>query len=270
MKTRTLIGAFAAVSAMTLAASAGVVVDDFNGATLNPMWTLSDAPGNYGSGGGFAVVGGKATFQNIDGGAYGNIRTSLGTVGASDTVRVDANMRQDDWNNGRWTQGVTLYFDANNWIELREAASNGDQGWSRQGMVNGGNYWDQDVHSTTQGEMRWTYVIGGVELTPTQILFYGSPVAVDNTGVSADDIDTHVGVISEFTMARPASFTGPAYAIIGKVSAFGSNTNNVTGTFANNYIDWARITTPEVPEPASLGLMALGSLVMLRRSRRRG
>jgi len=258
-----------ALAAVTTSASAVVTIDEFNGAGLDTnLWTLSDAAGNYGPGGGFGMVAGQAKFQQIKGENYGNIRTSLGNIGAGDTVRADAKMRLEQYGAGRWTQGVAIYFNNNNWVQLREAYSGGEAGWVRQEVINGTL---GGASSAGGGDMRYYHVIAGVELTPTQIRFYGSPVGVDKSGVTSGNIDTNVSLLSDLTLPRPASFTGQGYAIIGKGfgGAFGLNNlylNNNGGSFldpADTYIDFARINA--VPEPVGMGLLAIGSAWLMRR-----
>gem|GEM_PF-4613809 len=245
----------AVTSATILSAHADVFIDEFSGASLNPLWTLADAPENYAAGGGFGLVAGKAKFQQIKAETYGNLRIPIGILDGDDTARVDASQRMEQFNTGRWSPGVAIYFGNDNWIQLRHAYENGQEGWVRQGVVEGNQV---DLGDNPAADMRFLFGIASVELTPTQIKFYGTPVGSDHSTATSDQIDSLVQLIPELTMARPASFTGQAHAIIGKGYGFsGFNMNspfltNSTGGYldpADNYIDFARVTGITLPAP---------------------
>jgi len=273
----------AMLAATAASANAAVVVEQFDTPTLNPAWTLADEPGNYATGGGFHPSDTfygltNANFEQIKGETYGNLRTSLGPIGAADTARVDAKIMMRQYGVGRWSPGVAIYFDNNNWMQLREAYSGGEAGWVRQGAVNG-DLWTYDAQDVAGADMRFIYAIAGIELTPTQILFYGTPVGTDHTPVTPATMDSVMQLIPEFTMPRPASFTGNAYAIVGK--AFGSSIYGMNNPFLTNngsgfldpadltLYDFTRVTTSDVPEPAglSLAVFAAGGALVRRRVR---
>ena len=271
MKSRLFIGALA-ISAMGVAANAATITDDFSGTTLNPMWQVNDNASSYNTGGGAGLSGsGYYLIHNSYVEGASNISTSMGNLGAGDTARLDGIVRTDQFNDGRWSNQVVIYFDNENWVGLRLAYENGKAGYERQGAVNG--VYSALDGTVATGNIQWAFNILGVELTPTNIIFYGSTIGTDHSGDT--DIDGHSSLLA--TVARPASFQGQAYAILGK----GFAANNLDPAFLNhnggstvsdtdNYIDYARIITPDpVPEPATLGLLALFGLPMLGRRNRR-
>lgn len=272
MRAKLLIGLLAVEAAMAVPVSATVVTDDFSGATLNSMWVLDDEPGSYsGTGSGFAMQPspGVARFNGVGNNAFAHIESAT-TYDTTQGFRVDAIMRQDDYPVQTWGMGVAIYFDANNYVALKQSAAGGANGWLRHMNVNGtfAQIWGNGV-----SDLRTYWLISGVELTPTQIKFYGSPITpkVDQFGVT--DIDGNVSEISELAIARPASFTGNATVIVGKgfgaTGYAGADLDNSVASTSYSFagIDYVRITL--VPEPG-MGLVALGSLAMLsHRSRRR-
>lgn len=270
MKTAFLCGIVAAAS-FAGSANAWVVTDEFNGSTLNPIWTVGDTPTSYNTGGGAGLSGG-GYYQIVNSKLEGasNIRASLGTVGVSDTVRIDAIARTDQYGNGRWSNQVVLYFDNEHWMGLRLGYSGGEAGIYRQGMIAGNNFWDQDG-AGPGWNLQWNAVIAGIELTPTEIRFYTSAPNTDHS--STTDIDANVSLIPALTMARPSGFSGQAYAILGKGFAWSNahdpylvNNGSTSVSDAANYIWFARLTG--VPEPSSLGLLTLGGAALIRRRSR--
>lgn len=266
MQIRIWIGAFAgmlAVSAMS--ASAVVITDTFDNGPLNPMWVLDDEAASY-SGGGFTIPGdGIARFNNVGNYAFAHIQTAspIDTTGG---IRADAVMRQDHYPVSTWGMGVTIYFDADNWVSLRQGAAGGQSGWLRYGFDAGTSFY---ADSVVGGDLRVYFINGGVELTPTQIKFYTSPIGVDQYGVTG----VAPTEIADLAMARPSGFTGNALVIFGKGytdppgypnpdldNSLGSDNFGFAG------IDYARIEY--VPEPATMGLIGLGALALRRRSRR--
>jgi len=255
MHAKTLV-CIVATSAAVLSVNADVFTDEFNGVTLNPRWTVGDNADSYFPGGGASLTGdGKYQIVNSKIEGASNIRASLGMVTAADSVRADAIVRTDQFNSGRWSNQVAIYFNNENWMSLRLGYNNGESGFLRQGMVSGTNYWDHDAQGPT-GTIQWSHNILGVELTATQIKFYSSAVGGDFTDTT--DIDANVSLIPSLTMARPASFTGEAFAIIGKGfatsnahPAYLNNSGGSTGSSpqGNNYISFARLTgiTPAGP-----------------------
>jgi len=271
MKGKLLIGALA-VSALGLAANAATVTDDFSGATLNPMWQVNDNATSYNTGGGAGLNGsGIYLIHNTHLEGASNISTPMGNLGAGDTARVDGILRTDQFNAGRYSNQVAIWFSNENWVSLRLSYENGTTGYIRQGVVNGAPYSLDGV--VAAGNPQWYFLILGVQLTPTSINFYGSPIGTDKSGVT--DIDGNSSLLA--TVARPASFTGQAHAILGKgyatsnsVAPYLNSDGNLAIVDSDNYIDYARIITPDaVPEPATLGLLAMVGLpVLLKRGRR--
>lgn len=270
MMSKLFIGALA-ITALGISANAGIVTDDFSGPTLNPMWQVNDNVDSYNTGGGTSLVGGYYLIHNTKLEGASNISTSLGNLSASDTARVDGILRTDQYNAGRWSNEVAIWFSNENWISMRISYENGTTGYKRQGTVNG-DPWSMDG-LLSSGNPQWTFQILGVQLTPTSINFYGSPVGTNQQGQT--DIDGNTTLMD--SIARPASFTGQAYAIIGKgfayynsQPAYMNNNGSLAVADSDNYIDYARIITPDpVPEPATLGLLALVGLPMLMKRGRR-
>jgi hypothetical protein len=275
MNAKLLVGALA-LSMTAASANALLITDDFNGASLDTsLWTVEENANSYSSGGGAAQVGGAYVIHksNVEGAS--NIRANLGNVSASDTVRVDAVMLNHyHYGDGRWSPQVAIYFDNEHWVSLRLAYAGGESGFKRQGVA-GGTYSDLDGAGPTWATEGWN-VIMGVEMTPTEIRFYTS--APNTDWPNETDMDSHVSLNPTMTIARPAGFTGQAYAILGK--GFGYR-NGVDSPFLNNSgsvtewtndaagdtkISFARLSV--VPEPASLGLLMLGGASMLGGRRR--
>jgi hypothetical protein len=167
---------------------------------------------------------------------------------------------------------VVIYFNNENWVGLRLAYENGATGFYRQGAVNG-VYSALDGPAVASGNVQWAHNILGVQLTPTNINFYGSTIGNDYTNET--NIDANVTLLA--SVARPASFQGQAYAILGKGfaasnldPAYLNHNGGATVGNADNYISYARIITPDpVPEPTTLGLLALVGLPLLSRRGRR-
>lgn len=272
MKARFLIGTLA-VMAMTACANAWVITDEFNGTTLDPMWTVGDKAGSYNAGGGAGLAGsGYYLIHNTMVEGASNIRASLGNVGASDTARVDAVLRTDQYGNGRWSNQAVIYFDNENWIGMRLGYSGGEAGFYRQGVVNGDIYSNDGAGPAWN--LNWYFTIISIELTPTEIRFYTSAANTDH--INTTDIDSNVTMVPSLTMPRPASFTGDAYAILGKGFAYSNsghdpflvNNGSTFVTDSDNYIAFARLSV--VPEPSCLGLLVLGCGAALTRRRIRG
>lgn len=256
-------------SASTWAAT--VIVDDFSGSVLDPMWTVDDEPGNYAAGGGFAKAANHVRFNSIYIESYGHLETSVDT---SNGVRVDAIMRQDHYPTSTWGMGAGIYFDEDNWVSIKQGAAGGQNGWMRDVMVDGTL---SSAMSNAVNTLRVYWLIQGLELTDTEMIFYGSSITpmVDHFGQT--DIDGNVSELTEFRMPKPASFTGTATVILGK--GFTGRTysggtlwpnpdfdNNLSSTLTSPYfagIDLARITI--VPEPLTCILMLTGVPVLLRR-----
>ncbi|MHB0947426.1 MAG: hypothetical protein ACYC3B_09670 [Sedimentisphaerales bacterium] len=206
-----IIGIFAAAIAQASTRTV-TTYDEFNGTSLRPFWTLEDTPASYSSGG-FTMPGdGIARFNNVGNYAYAHIQTTS-TYDTTAGIRVDAIMRQDNTPTSSWAMGVAIYFDHGNFVALKQGAAGDQAGWLKYGFVNGTNIYQA---GNTAVDLRSYFLISGVELTATQIKFYGSNInpMYDNYGET--NIDDNVYEITEFTMARPASFTGNALVIVGK------------------------------------------------------
>lgn len=248
-----------------------VITDDFSGPSLNTsLWTVVENANSYSEGGGAFQSGGLYTINASKVGAASGIRASLGNVTATDNVRVDAIVRTDQHNNGRWSMKTAIYFDNENWIGLKLGYSNGEDGLDRQGMKTGANYWDLDLNGDDGWATQWSYIILSVELTATEVRFYASPQG--QSFMNNTNIDGNVSLLPLLTMARPASYVGEAYAFIGKgygtsnaASPFLNTNNSPTDSASASYIDYARLTL--VPEPASLGMLAVGALSLMGRRR---
>lgn len=161
-------------------------------------------------------------------------------------IRVDAIMRQDGYPISTWGMGVIIYYDEDNWVGIKQGAAGGQQGWLRQGFVNGV---DIGVVKSGPSLLRQYSLISGVELTDTQIKFWGSSIdpLEDHFG-DGEYIDYYVNEITDLTMSRPAEFTGDAVIIIGKgYTALPTYPNpdmdnSVSGmNYAVAFIDYVRI-----------------------------
>lgn len=265
MKTSSkLVVVFAVISLVLPKATKAVVIEDmFTAATLNPMWSL-DASASAGA---ITFSDGFARWNNAGNYAYAHLETSADTTGG---LRVDAIMRQDGYPVSTWAMGVTIYFNANNWVGIRQGAASGQQGWLRYGFINGVSIYDATV-GAGPNLLRGACLISGVELTATEIKFYGSSTnpLLDHYGKTGDAALAAESLISGLTLARPTNFTGNALVIIGKGytgPGYGNPDldNEITSTnFALACIDYARIEV--IPEPATVCLFGLGALSLLRR-----
>jgi len=257
----------AALLALPMAATAVVVEDTMDG-PLNSMWTLDQSPTAYASGGGFVIGGGDgiARFNSSGNATYAHLQTSI--VVPAGGARVDSIARQDNYPIASFGMGVAIYFDHDNFIAIKQGAAGDQQGWLRYGFVNGVN-----VYQTLEAGplLRSYFLVSGVELTATQINFYGSsinPLAdhYGKTGATALATEHLLG-----TMARPASFVGNALVIVGlgyesdASYALNPDFDNDIGSDAWAFagIDYVRIET--IPEPATICLLLGGAFGLLRR-----
>lgn len=243
-----------------------VIVDTFDGA-LNPMWQVDDEPASYGAGGGYLKAADHIRFNSVAINSYAHIETA-NTVDTTAGIRADAIMRQDHYPVSTWGMGVSIYFDQGNWVSIKQGAAGNQNGWMKQGQLNGVYF---DGYSTAVNTLRTIFLISGLELTDTQIKFYGSSITpmVDHYGVT--DIDPQMTELTELTMARPTGFTGQAKVIIGKGYSTPTsysypdfdNSAGTPGGFAFAGIDYARIIV--IPEPATICLLIGGAGALLRR-----
>jgi hypothetical protein len=256
---------FVVVAGAAMSARAVVITDTFDGPTLNPMWTLDDEAASY-SGGGFTIPGdGIARFNNVGNYAYAHIETAT-PIDTTGGIRADAIMRQDHYPVSTWGMSITIYYDADNWVSLKQGAAGGQSGWLRYGFDNGNTFYT--TSSSVTSDLRTYFINGGVELTPTQIKFYTSTPGVDQYGVTT----AAPNLIADLTMARPAGFTGNALVIIGKGYTDPPGYPNpdldnsiASDNFAFAGIDFARIEY--VPEPAAVSLLGISGLALMRRRR---
>ncbi|MHB9071478.1 MAG: hypothetical protein ACYC54_14065, partial [Sedimentisphaerales bacterium] len=217
-----------------------VVEDTFSGSSLNPMWSWEQSAGTWSMSG--------TDWRSSDTGEYeyAHLQTPI-VVGAAG-ARADAVMRQY-YGASSWGMGVGIYFDHDNFIAIKQGAANGQSGWLKYGFVNGVN-----VYSMLEAgpDLYSYFLVSGVEITATQINFYGSSInpLADHwgeTGATALASEHLLG-----TMARPASFTGNALVIIGKgyesdasyaLNPDWDNTLSGSVNFGWNMVDYARIET---------------------------
>ena len=246
MKTKLIIASMIFVSLISPLYGA-VVEDTFSTGPLNPMWTLDQSPTAYASGGGFTIPGdGIARFNSSGNATYAHLEASI--VVPAGGARVDSIARQDNYPIASFGMGVAIYFDHDNFIAIKQGAAGDQQGWLRYGFVNGVN-----VYQTLEAGplLRSYFLVSGVELTATQINFYGSsinPLAdhYGKTGATALATEHLLG-----TMARPASFVGNALVIVGlgyesdASYALNPDFNNDIGSDAWAFagIDYVRIET---------------------------
>lgn len=188
--------------------------DDFSVTALPAFWTLDDAPESY-SGGGFVIGSGDgiARFNNVGNYAYAHIQTAS-QLDTTYGIRVDAIMRQDHYPTSTWGMGITIYYDSQNWISIKQGAAGGQNGWMKDIMLNGVR---SSQMSGTVVTLRQIFLISGIEITDTQVKFYGSSInPLEDHYLDGPYIDYYVSEITEFTMSRPAEFTGEALIIVGK------------------------------------------------------
>jgi len=262
-----LLSGMVALAVMSGVSNAAVFTDKFDDGVLNPIWTAEQSQGTFAE---ITNVGdGQADFSGVPTEGYAHLQTA-----PDQFTRVDGIMRTNNFGTGRWGMGTSIYFDANNWVSLKIGTAGGQYGWVREMVVNG-------VHSTLTGntvntDLRYSWLILGVELTATEVRFYGSDITdPEDDHLGQTNIDANVSVIPEFTIVLPATFTGLSRAIIGKgftrlPDAPNPDFNNVGGDLSSptdNYIDLVRLTT--VPEPAGLGLLAISGVAALPRRRGR-
>jgi hypothetical protein len=276
MNVRCAAGAFVVLLGIAASSNAAVILDDFTSTTLDPMWTLDDSPGSYAGGGGFSLDGSYARFNTILANGYGHLQTPVNTSG---TARVDAIMRQDNYaGEDRWGIGSGFYFDADNWASMKLNSVGSVFGWVVTAMV-GGTLTEIPMMTGSVGN-RADFQIGGVELTATEVKFWGSNVPPIPPGkYETNGVGVFIGIdpTVKHTIPRPASFGASGLAIIGKGFTGAGATNpdfdNIGpagGEAAFVGINVVRITTNPIPEPMSLGLLVigLGSMLMARGSRK--
>jgi hypothetical protein len=207
------------LTVMTTSALATTEIqDNFGSATLNPNWLLNDDPSSYAPDGGFALdpTHNLADFSDVGNNAYANLRWAS-TFDTTQPMRVDAIMGQFSPINylQTWGMSVAIYYDANDWVALRETDAGGSYGWMAQTMVGGSL---SQGFSNAQPGMINNYYMAGIQLTSSQIQFWGSPLTSPtvNEKDQGANIDANTSIVPELTVNRPAAFTGQAWVIIGK------------------------------------------------------
>jgi hypothetical protein len=189
-------------------------------------------------------------------------------------VRLDSVLFQGSYGGtlNNWGMGVGVYYDPNNWIKLSRARDAG-----------GGLYVNKMEAGSESNTQIWTgygfdtsWAMHGIELTSTQIKFYSSLPGAGVGGAvdqyNSLDFDGQMTLdLSAATIARPASFTGPATLLVGKGYAqVGGDPWDVMSDLESPKvvsIDSTRVIL--VPEPASLALILVGGLVAFAARRRR-
>ena len=202
-----LVGSIALAGIRTI-----TTIDDFSDASLRTFWTVDDDPCSYDAGGGFAKAAGHIRFNSVGNNAYAHIE-STDTLDTTHGFRVDSIMRSDLYGTSTYNMGVSIYYNPNNWISLKIGSAGGQYGWMKQGLANGVMEY---AMSNDSASCQWYWLIGGVEITDTQVKFYGSSIDPLVDHGEETDIDGSVSELTELAFARPAGFTGPATVIVGK------------------------------------------------------
>ena len=191
------------------------------------------------------------------------VHLELDNVPTDAGVRLDSSFFQGAYGGGleHWGMGVGIYFDTNNMISLKRirGAGGGLMVYKKEAGA-----WSVN-HIFPGYGFDTSWAMHGIELTPTQIKFYSSPVGTDTFGY---DFDTEMTMdLSGATMSRPASFTGNATLLVGKGhDHVGGDPWDVKSDLLSpksNFIDATRVTV--VPEPTTMLLLGLGGLALRRR-----
>jgi hypothetical protein len=208
------------VAATAQAATRNVTrYDDFSAPGVPSFWVLDIDPLAFPTSDpnfptpGVAFTDGTLRFNNVGNNAYAHLE-SAAKVETTGPLRVDAIMRQAQYSSIQsWGMCVAIYWDVNNSVAIKQCDAGGAYGWARY-LLNNGTM--TQLFGNVMAGLSGFWIISGIELTPTQIIFYGSSISpwLDQFGVT--DIDANVTEITEFRMARPATFTGPATIIVGK------------------------------------------------------
>jgi len=189
----------------------------------------------------------------------------VNNVPTTQGVRLDATTSQGVFagNLDNWGMGTTIHWDDNNWVNMQRIRDSGGgwKVWMKDGGTITGNHIDP-------GHMDNEWLMSGIEVTASDVIFYASPRTVDQFG--STDFDGQMVSLGSLG-SRPAGWTGPASLIVGK------GWDNPGGDPWDGQwdlagpkvisVDTTRIIV--VPEPASLALILAGGLVAFAARRRR-
>jgi len=227
--------------------SFGYFMDEFDGPTLNSWWTEDNSPQNP-AGSEFFFQGGMLKSSTNCQEAYHHLEAAISTTGnfeVETNIRVNIGM-------GVGTGKLAVYWDATHFVDLES----GRGSYVSREYYNGSTF--SSLDSTVNNASGWNFYTLKMEFTATKVKFYVS-ANLNSIPVYQPSLD----------LVRQSWMTGDALYILGKGSGdpkYGTNSdfNNDAATIYGAdglFIVYASYT----PEPATMGLLGLGSLLCLRR-----
>ena len=243
-----MVALLAPVSLATLA-----FVDEFDGPTLDPRWTVDSSPQNP-AGSDLYFSGGFLRSDTTAQEAYHHLET---TIDAPANFTVQAKVRTSRGSGDHGGSSLTVYWDPAHFISLNCAAYRPVRTNFYDGVAGG-----QVETLSTYVSNGWDFYNMVIEFTPTLLKFSFGNVDSGYVPVYHPELDR----------AREAWMTGSALMIFGKGNSdplIGEGNPDFDNDAPNIYGEDHLIfdNASYVPEPTTLSLLGLAGLALWRRRR---